>query len=244
MSRLLSLVSIAMLAASVGSLPQQIDKLMAVNTQLNSMAMGNEDDLLRAANASMTGQPQANPLEGLSAEQRQLIADASPEAKELASPLMTAMVKASKTGGAKELDAKRSVLAAYRAYQQNQAEILGIIWAAPALLLFLAGLLLLFGAKGASRVLAELCFSLSSKWLLLLSVGAAALYAVAKVNLWTALPHDLWGVPVAALLVAGGMLRIADFNYPVWNSTIGALIAPLLSCLIIVGCGRFGLPRF
>jgi hypothetical protein len=243
MNRLYSLISIGMLAASASSLPQQLDKLITESAQLKAYS-ASADTIDAAADAARLGLPNAAVGGGLSAEQRQLIAEASPESMVMSSPMMTAMVRAAQGGGGMpEINAKRTVLAGYRAYQQNQAAILGLMWAGPALLVFLAGVMLVVGAKGVARFLAQLCFSMSSKWLFIFSVSAAALYAAAHVNLWTSLPHDLWAVPITALLVAGGILRVADLNYPVWNTTTGALISPLLSCLFIVGCGRFGLFR-
>jgi hypothetical protein len=239
MSRLYSLISIVMLAVSASSLPQQLDKLINQSAQIKAYA-GGEDTVLAAERAARDGKLN---LDALTPEQRQLLAEASSDPAALTGKLSAALVLASKRGGMPDVDAKRQVLAVYRAYQQNQAIILGAMWAAPALLVFVAGVMLAIGAKGIARFLAKLCFSMSSKWLFIFSVSAAGLYAAAHINLWSSLPHDLWAVPVVALLAAGGILRVADMNYPVWNSTTGALISPLLSCLFIVGWGRFGLFR-
>jgi hypothetical protein len=237
MGRLSGLLSLAMLGFSAASLPQKLDGLLAMKAGLDQQMLAQQDTILAAADAARDGGT-SKPAQ-LTAEERQLAAEFSPQSQVLTTPIMGAILQASKSRGVSQLDASRWLLAAYQTFQQNQALFISVVWAAPAALLLPAGLLLALGFKGGTRFLADHCLSLSTWWLLALSAATAALFVAAKVNLWTTLPHDLWAVPAAAVLFSAGLLKLVDVNFPVWNAAFGALGAPLLSCVFILGFDRF-----
>jgi hypothetical protein len=169
-----------------------------------------------------------------SPEERQLAAEASPDTVVMANPVVLDILRASKSRGVPKLDAKRYVLAAHQAYAENQAALISVLWGAPAAVLGTACLFLLFGAKGAARYIGGLCNSLSRLWIFLLSIGTALVFLAARVNLWAALPTDVWVVPLAAMLGSAAFLRALDMNYPFWNSSVSALTAPLASCALVL----------
>ncbi len=264
MGRLLSLAFIAVLAVSAGSIPQRVTALLprsqagdpafggAIQTgdlgdlrrllqqaerlqnDAATEATGLQDEPARAEAAFAPSRAGA----AISPEARQLLADISPEAKEMRNPLMDALLRASRRGGASPFQALQLAAMARRVYEENQASIMAVVWAVPSVLLVLSLLCSLLGAKGWARFTAELCSALSKNWLMLVSFAAVGAFLGPRVNLWAELLPDLWAVPVGALVLGAAMLRAQDMNSPVWNRLMLGLAAPLFSCAVILGWDR------
>lgn len=103
----------------------------------------------------------------------------------------------------------------------------------PVLLLGLAVVLAIIDLKGAARALAGLCHWVTGHWLILLSVAAPGLRGLWRVDVWGSLPSELCWAPAAAVLVSAAILRTLDLNEPVWNKTVLALAAPVVSGLAV-----------
>lgn len=101
----------------------------------------------------------------------------------------------------------------------------------PVLLLGLAVVLAIIDLKGAARALAGLCHGASGSWLILLSVAAPGLRYLWRVDLWGSLPSEMCWAPAAGVLFSAAVLRQLDLNEPVWNKTVLALSAPVVSGL-------------
>ncbi|TBR23200.1 hypothetical protein EPO15_06415 [bacterium] len=112
-----------------------------------------------------------------------------------------------------------------------------VLWASsaatwgPVLLLGLAVVLAIIDLKGAARALAGLCHWSTRSWLILLSVAAPGLRYLWRIDVWGTLPSELCWAPAAAVLVSAAILRQLDLNEPVWNKTVLALSAPVVSGL-------------
>lgn len=89
----------------------------------------------------------------------------------------------------------------------------------------------LIDLKGAARALAGLCHGASGSWLILLSVAAPGLRYLWRVDLWGSLPSEMCWAPAAGVLFSAAVLRQLDLNEPVWNKTVLALSAPVVSGL-------------
>jgi len=261
MSRILSLVSLLSLAGTAGTLPQRLKPLLAgaglppsIQASLRSaggarqgemVASPEMERMLEAALAGSGAMP-AKFLESLAPEERQIAAELRPQVEVLTNPLMAKLLQASSSspsasgaqGADPRLEVARYAALAHRVYEENQDRLIGVLWGAPVSLLALAGLFYVLGVKGASRHFAGACHSLAAKALFLISLGAAVMFLAFKVDLWASLPQDLWTVPVGALIVSGAFLKVVDLNFPIWNSTVTSLMAPIGSCALILGYDR------
>ncbi|MDD5630371.1 MAG: hypothetical protein PHU21_15005 [Elusimicrobia bacterium] len=116
-------------------------------------------------------------------------------------------------------------------YRSHRQQVLGY--------LFLAGLVLsaaaILGAvsscRGLVRFVLGMAFGLSSRFLLLVSLAALVYFAASRVNPWPLLPPEVLAAPVTYMLLAGVFLRALDPNYPLWNTLLKSLAAPLAACL-------------
>lgn len=99
----------------------------------------------------------------------------------------------------------------------------------PVMLLGLAVVLAIIDLKGAARALAGLCHWVTGHWLILLSFAAPGLRYLWRVDVWGSLPSELCWAPAAAVLVSAAILRTLDLNEPIWNKTVLALAAPVVS---------------
>jgi hypothetical protein len=85
-----------------------------------------------------------------------------------------------------------------------------------------------------ARFCGDLGWTLSRRWLQVLSWGCALLAFAAHSNPWPLVPRTLFLAPLLWLAASGLLLSRLDPNYPVWNSTLGALPLPLLSMAVVV----------
>lgn len=103
----------------------------------------------------------------------------------------------------------------------------------PVLLLGLAVVLAIVDLKGAARALVGLCHWTTSAWLILLAAAAPGLRFLWRVDVWGTLPGEFCWAPAAGVLVSAAFLRMLDLNEPVWNKTVLALSAPVVSGLAV-----------
>jgi hypothetical protein len=212
-------------------------------------AVAELEGLLQGAVSARTAMPEMEggaPEAGapLSAEERQILAEITPSVELKMNPLMAAMLEKSRSGatpGARRdslLESARYIAMAHRVYQENQARLVGVIWGAPALLIVGALALSMMGAKGTARTLAGACHSIAGKALWGLSLSAIVMFATSRADLWSSLPNDLWVVPAWSIVASAFILRAIDMNAPVWNGTLMSLLAPLVSCGVVLGWDR------
>ena len=103
----------------------------------------------------------------------------------------------------------------------------------PVFLLGLAALLAIVDLKGAARALVGLTHWCTGTWLIVLSAAAPGLRYLWRVDVWGAIPSELCWAPAVAVLVSAFFLRLLDINEPVWNKTVHALAAPVLSGVVV-----------
>lgn len=102
-----------------------------------------------------------------------------------------------------------------------------------AALLTIAVVLAIVDLKGAARALAGACHWVTGNWLILLSGAGLGLRYAWRVDVWGLLPGEFCWAPAAAVLASAGILRVLDMNEPVWNKTVLALAAPVLSGVVV-----------
>lgn len=198
----------------------------------------------------LAGGRRARAAAGLSAEERELMADAAPklEFKDnaltrqlgLAPGGAGAAAAAQLPGGAgKVMKRLRQAKAPefqnfadfrggmLRWYSANQGTMAYVLWAAPAGTLALAFLLFLCKRYTVSMLFTGWVFLLAN--FLIWALSAAVLFSavLTKQSLLAALPRELWLSPVVFLVASAGMLRLADENYPFWNRTVSTLFTPI-----------------
>lgn len=98
-----------------------------------------------------------------------------------------------------------------RFYYSRQAAMAYALWLIPAGAVVLSFLLFLCKRYTLSMLLTSFLFTLA------------------------ALPRELWLSPVVFLVVAAGMLHLADENYPFWNRTLSTLFTPIAASLLAAG---------
>lgn len=108
------------------------------------------------------------------------------------------------------------------------------LWRVPLLFSFLALGSFLMGRIGWSRGLSDFGYGWGVRWLLLLSVGAAAVSLLTRSNAWALVPRELIVPPLIWILASAGTLRLVDMNYPVWNSVFQGTLAPLASMGLVL----------
>jgi len=80
-----------------------------------------------------------------------------------------------------------------------------------------------------ARATGRLGVGVARSWLVVLSFTAMAIAIATRTNPWIAVPDELVFAPVIALAASAFALRLADFNYPIWNSLIRGCGAPVIS---------------
>lgn len=125
--------------------------------------------------------------------------------------------------------------------ENRQHTIVIWVWRGLMGLMGLGVALLLVGLKGAARLCLGACHSLSHLWLLLFSLAAVLVFIAIKVNLWIVLPSALWAAPIVSALACLVLFRLIDVNFPLWNSTVTSLLAPVGACLFMLTWGKLGL---
>ena len=108
------------------------------------------------------------------------------------------------------------------------------VWGVPGALLLLSVLFAIVDLKGIARALAGLCHGLSGFWLMALAGAAPAVYRLLRVDVWGAMPGELWGVPAGAIILSAVILNFLDMNEPIWNRTVMSLASPVVSCLAVM----------
>ncbi len=78
-------------------------------------------------------------------------------------------------------------------------------------------------------------FALTSRLMLLLSLGAAGFFYFSQLNAWPLLPTEALAGPAGLLLLSGAAVRLMDPNYPLWNGLLMGFGAPILSCVAVAG---------
>ncbi len=192
-------------------------------------------------------------VSGLSAEERELLADAAPKIEFKDNTLTRQLGLA---GGGEKADLMQLPGAAgkvmhrlkgarapefqnfkdfrgelLRYYAGHQAAMAYALWAAPAGALALAFLLFLCKRYTLSMLLTGWVFLLANFLLWTLSASVLLSAVLTRQSLLAALPRELWLSPVAFLVAAAGMLRLADENYPFWNRTVATLFTPIAASL-------------
>ena len=188
---------------------------------------------------------------GLSAEERRLMADAAPKIRFKNNPLTRQLGlaggKTAAQGGGEAAGVFSRLRSAkapefqnfkdfrgdiLRFYYGHQAGMAYALWALPAGALALALLLLFVKRYTLSMLVAGWVFLASNFLLWALSASVVLSTVLTKKNLLAALPRELWLSPVFFLVLAVGLLRLADENYPFWNRTISALFTPIAASFI------------
>jgi hypothetical protein len=119
-------------------------------------------------------------------------------------------------------------------YAANRAEADSALQAVPAIVVIFGFAALAFKAYAQARFCGDVGWTLSRRWLQVLSWGCAALALFAGSNPWPLVPRALFVAPMLWLACSGFLLSRLDPNFPVWNSTLGSLPLPLLSMGVIV----------
>ena len=193
---------------------------------------------------------------GLSAEERELLADAAPKLafkdNALTRQLGIAPGDAGQKAGLMEMpgaagqvmhrlkgvkapefqnfkDFRGGLL---RYYAGHQAAMAYALWAVPAGALALAFLLFLCKRYTLSMLLTGWVFLLANFLIWALSAAVVLSAVLTRQSLLPALPRELWLAPVVFLVAAAGMLRLADENYPFWNRTVSTLFTPIAASLV------------
>lgn len=192
-------------------------------------------------------------VSGLSAEERELLADAAPKLEFKDNALTRQLGLAS--GGGEKSDIIQLPGAAgkvmnrlkgaapefqnfkdfrgelLRWYSGHQAAMAYALWAVPAGALGLAFLLFLCKRYTLSMLLTGWVFLLANFLIWTLSASVVLSAVLTRQSLLAALPRELWLSPVVFLVAAAGMLRLADENYPFWNRTVTTLFTPIAASL-------------
>ncbi|HOX22030.1 MAG TPA: hypothetical protein PLL10_01090 [Elusimicrobiales bacterium] len=120
-------------------------------------------------------------------------------------------------------------------YPKYRSELLFVMWAVPLCLMAAAFILLMLGQATAAAAFGQLVYRLSSLFLVLVSIAAAAAYLALKINLLAYIPMECWCAAVVFVFGGGLIMRSVDMNYPFWNYTVTSLLTPAMaSCLIFV----------
>jgi|GEM_PF-5298440 len=133
-------------------------------------------------------------------------------------------------------------LAARTWYAGHSADVERWLKAIPGLCVIFGFTALASGRFARARFWGELGRGLARGWIQLMSWGCAALALTAHSNPWPLIPRTLLLIPVLWLGASSVLLNRLDPNYPIWNSTVGNLSAPLLSMVFVVAL-RYG-PSF
>lgn len=166
-------------------------------------------------------------FEHLDPETRKAAIEAAPKMEVHMNPLMRSMMDK------KDQETEWPSLPILSWLNRYQNELTQGVAAGAAGLLGVGLLSLLLGQKALGRFCVLTCFSLSRKWLFVLSAAAFFLYATQRVNLWTVMPGLIWMAPVGSILACLAFMRVIDQNYPVWNDTIMSFLSPLTAKLFV-----------
>lgn len=200
-----------------GALPKNLQRALKDVTPAERASQGDAqlDEML----GRLTGQAPSAPI--------------APRVEIIQAPVMAKLNEVFDPKHAKAASAgiKRDVRALYKRWK---GPVVRFSWSVPLTLILLAFMALGAGSKGLSRFLASTCHWLARKWLLWLSFICVVGFTTLGVELWTVLPAAVWAAPVAAVLAAGALLKTVDMNYPIWNSTLSGLLAPITSCAVAV----------
>jgi len=203
---------------------------------------------------ALAGPRRPRAVSGLSAEERELMADAAPKLEFKDNALTRQLGLAA--GSGEKADALQLPGAAgkvmsrlkgakapefqnfkdfrgglLRYYAGHQAAMAYALWAAPAAALALAFLLFLCKRYTLSMLLTGWVFLLANFLIWALSAAVLLSAVLTRQSLLAALPRELWLSPVVFLVAAAGMLRLADENYPFWNRTVSTLFTPIAASL-------------
>ena len=216
---------------------------MVASIQKTSSAKLGEDQMMNQINALKSGQIEGASLTQLAAVQeaaREADAGAEPEAGrslEVSAALIDAFKKQKPAGEklkAGILNDAETLRSAYREERPNVLMLLGSLGAASLLVAVLGAFP--FG-RSAARFFMTMLFSLSSYWMVLVSLSTAAFFWISGFNVWPVLPGEVLGAPIAFMFLCGGFVRLLDPNYPLWNGLLRAFGSPILACLAIFGAG-------
>jgi hypothetical protein len=205
---------------------------------------------------ALTGPVKTQHIGGLSAEERGLLKDAAPKIR-FRNNALTRQLGLARSGaaGRVQLPGKAGQAAMVlnrlrsakgpefqsfgdfrddllRFYYGRQALMAWLLWAAPAGVLALAFLLLLFKRYTLSMLLTGWVFFAANMLLWGLSAAVVLSSVLTRQSLLPALPGELWLSAVVFLVVSVGLLRLADENYPFWNRTVTALFTPIAASAI------------
>jgi len=224
----------------------------------SSAEIGRELADLPRAMAELRSLGSASPgaVSGLSAEERELMRDTAPNLKFKSNQLTRQLGLAGKrpgSGGAvpgvagrilsglkngpgvkfqSVSDFRNDLLAVY---SENQAAAAFGLWLVPTAAAALSFLFFLCKRYTLSMMLTGLIFALSNFLIWALSAAMVLSTLFTKQSLLAALPRELWLSPVVFLVVSGGMLRLADENYPFWNKTVTTLFMPIAASCLCAG---------
>jgi len=202
---------------------------------------------------ALTRGARVNAASGLSSEERELLKDAAPQLKFRSNELTrrAGLAPGSGRAGGTALPGVAGTVigrlknrqapqfqsfsdfrgGALRFYYRHQAGMAYALWLVPAWCAALSFLLFLLKRYTLSMLLTGLLFAAANFLLWGLSASLVLSAALTSQSLLAALPRELLLSPVVFLLVSAGLLRLADENYPFWNRSVSALLAPIAASL-------------
>lgn len=214
-------------------------KLASTLGSLQSLQGGNLDaGVMKQLQALQSGQTETLPLEQLAALQD--IAQAGGGLQKqagMAQALISALKNQKPLGTELRGQVLRESERARAFYRGSREKVLAILCMGVLLTLAVLVLGALPFGRGLARFYLTFTFALAGRWLVMVSFLAVAYFAASKLNPWPLLPGEILYAPVGYMLVAGLFLRLLDPNYPLWNSLLRSLGAPVVACLAIVGMG-------
>ncbi|MFC1679528.1 hypothetical protein ACFL2T_04895 [Elusimicrobiota bacterium] len=228
---LLLILALAVVAAKLPSYVRQQAPLPADTPSAEEDA--DEDELMafaerRAASAGVELTPQ----------HRAAIRAATSKSEMIRNPVLDKLLSMPKRPSlGRAFSARGSVVA--ETLEPFAGAIRILLWAALAIIFISYAASAFLGLTGLTRFVSKVGHRLASLWLVWLSVVAATLLVLAKVDIWASLPGDGQLAAVLILLASAGALKSLDHNAPVWNSTVTGLATPIAVSLLVLGYLRF-----
>lgn len=89
------------------------------------------------------------------------------------------------------------------------------------------------GLSFISSIAGNLLFLLARLLLMAIPILSIMLYFAYGRNIWTDFGYNLYVLPVELLLISSVILKMHDFNFPVWNRVLVSLILPFIAGVMI-----------